>query len=245
MQVTNPDGQSATRTGGFTYTAAASAPTLTSVSPTSGPSAGGTTITLTGGNFVSGATVRVGGTAATNVAFVSATQLTARTPAGTAGARDVQVTNPDGQSATQTGGFTYTATNTPTITSVSPASGPVAGGTLITVRGTSFTSTSMTLRIGGVAATNVVSTNNTTLTAVTPAGSAGARDIAITNGWGLSVTLTGGFTYTAAASAPTLTSVTPTSGPLAGGTTITLTGGTSSRGRRCGSAGRRRRTWRS
>ena len=102
VQVTNPDGQSATRTGGFTYTAPASAPTLTSVSPTSGPTAGGTTITLTGTNFVSGATVRVGGTAATNVAFVSATQLTARTPAGTAGARDVQVTNPDGQSATRT-----------------------------------------------------------------------------------------------------------------------------------------------
>ncbi len=109
VQVTNPNGQSATRTGGFTYTAAAQAPTLTSVSPTSGPTAGGTTITLTGTNFVSGATVRVGGTAATNVAFVSATQLTARTPAGTAGARDVQVTNPDGQSATRTGAFTYTA----------------------------------------------------------------------------------------------------------------------------------------
>ena len=196
VQVTNPDGQSATRTGGFTYTAAASAPTLTSVSPTSGPLAGGTTITLTGGNFVSGATVRVGGTAATNVAFVSATQLTARTPAGTAGARDVQVTNPDGQSATRTGGFTYASANTPIITSVTPASGPIAGGTLITVRGVSFTSRNMTLRIGGVAATNVVSTNNTTLTAVTPAGTAGARDIVIGNGWGRSSTFANGFTYT-------------------------------------------------
>ena len=71
-------------------------PTVTSVTPTSGPATGGTAITLTGTNFVSGATVRVGGTAATGVTFVSATQLRATTPAGTAGAQAVQVTNPNG-----------------------------------------------------------------------------------------------------------------------------------------------------
>ena len=224
VQVTNPNGQSATRSGAFTYTAPAQSPTLTAVSPTSGPTAGGTTITLTGTNFVSGATVRVGGAAATNVAFVSATQLTARTPAGTAGARDVQVINPAGQSATRGGAFTYTtATNVPSITSVSPATGPAAGGTLITVRGANFTSSGMTLRIGGVAATNLVSTNTTTLTAVTPAGTAGARDIVLTNGWGLSVTSTGGFVY-AAANTPIITSVSPASGPIAGGTLITVRG---------------------
>ena len=102
------------------------------MSPAAGSTAGGTTITLTGTNFVSGATVRVGGTAATSVAFVSATQLTARTPAGTAGARDVQITNPDGQSVTRTGAFTYTTTAAPTVTWVTPASGPAAGGTTIT-----------------------------------------------------------------------------------------------------------------
>ena len=70
--------------------------------------------------------------AATNVAFSSATQVTARTPAGTAGARDVQITNPNGQSATRTGAFTYTASTAPTLTSVSPTSGPTTGGTVIT-----------------------------------------------------------------------------------------------------------------
>ncbi len=220
VQVTNPNGQSATRTGGFTYTA--SAPALTSVSPTSGPTAGGTTITLTGTNFVSGATVRVGGTAATNVTFVSATQLTARTPAGTAGARDVQVTNPDGQSATRTGGFSYTA-SAPALTSVSPTSGPTAGGTTITLAGSNFVS-GATVRVGGTAATNVTFVSATQLTARTPAGTAGARDVQVTNPDGQSATRTGGFTYTAPASAPALTSVSPTSGPTAGGTTITLTG---------------------
>ena len=173
------------------------APTLTSVSPTSGPTAGGTTITLTGTNFVSGATVRVGGTAATNVTFVSATQLTARTPAGTAGARDVQVTNPNGQSATRTGGFTYTAPATaPTLTSVSPTSGPTAGGTTITLTGTNFVS-GATVRVGGTAATNVAFVSATQLTARTPAGTAGARDVQVTNPNGQSATRTGGFTYTA------------------------------------------------
>jgi hypothetical protein len=219
VQVTNPDGQSATRTGGFTYTAA---PALTSVSPTSGPTAGGTTITLTGTSFVSGATVRVGGTAATNVTFVSATSLTARTPAGTAGARDVQVTNPDGQSATRTGGFTYIAP-APALTSVSPTSGPTAGGTAITLTGSNFVS-GATVRVGGTAATGVTFVSATQLTAQTPAGTAGARDVQVTNPDGQSTTRTGAFTYTAPASAPTLTSVSPTSGSTAGGTTITLTG---------------------
>ena len=61
--------------------------------------------------------------------FSSATQITARTPAGTAGARDVQITNPNGQSATRTGAFTYTATSTtrPSPRSVSPRSGPTCG----------------------------------------------------------------------------------------------------------------------
>ena len=93
MQVTNPDAQSATLNSAFTYVAPA--PTVTSVSPTSGPTAGGTTITINGTNFVSGATVRVGGVAATGVTFLSATQVRANTPAGTAGAKAVQVTNPD------------------------------------------------------------------------------------------------------------------------------------------------------
>jgi hypothetical protein len=63
--------------------------TLTSVSPTSGPTTGGTVMTLTGTNFVSGSTVTVGGVAATGVTLVSATQLRATTPAGSAGARTV------------------------------------------------------------------------------------------------------------------------------------------------------------
>ena len=57
-------------------------------------------MTLTGTNFLRGATVRVGGVLAASVTFVSATQMRATAPAGAAGVVSVQVTNPDAQSAT-------------------------------------------------------------------------------------------------------------------------------------------------
>jgi hypothetical protein len=197
VQVVNPSGLAAALTGGFTYTAAA--PTLTSVSPTSGPTAGGTTITLTGTGFVSGATVRVGGVAATNVVFVSSTSVTARTPAGTAGARDVQITNPNGQSATRTGGFTYTTSTTLTLTAVSPSSGPTSGGTFVTLTGTNFVRGAWIL-IGGNLSTDAIFVNSTTITLRTPAGTVGAKDVRLNNGDGRSVTLAGGFTYTSGSS---------------------------------------------
>jgi hypothetical protein len=55
-----------------------------------------------------GAVVKIGGIEATSVGFVNNTKLTALTPPGTTGARDIVVINPDGQSATLSEGFTYT-----------------------------------------------------------------------------------------------------------------------------------------
>ena len=106
-----------------TVTPLAAAPTVSSVSGTSGTSAGGTAITITGTNFLSGATVTVGGAACTSVTVVSATSITCTTPAGSAGAQDVVVTNTDTQSATLSGGFTYiappSATATPAVATAS------------------------------------------------------------------------------------------------------------------------------
>ena len=89
------------------YGLIAPAPILTTVSPTSGPTTGGTSVTLTGQNFASGATVTFGGTAATSVVVVSTTQITAKTPPHAKGSVNVVVTNSDGQSATLASGFTY------------------------------------------------------------------------------------------------------------------------------------------
>lgn len=101
---------------------AVSPPTLTGVSPNQGLPAGGTLVTLTGTNFASGATVTFGGVAATNVTFVSATQLTAKTPAHDAGTVDVVVTV-GALTAPKTGGFTYTSNPTTTSSSSSTSGG--------------------------------------------------------------------------------------------------------------------------
>ncbi len=212
------------------------APTLTAVSPTSGPTSGGTTITLTGTNFAAGATVRVGGAAATSVTFSSSTRITARTPAGTAGARDVIVTNPNGRSASRAGAFTYVSSPPPssslTLASVSPASGPTSGGTVITVTGSGFVSGAR-VSIGTLVAQNVVFVSSTQLRATTPySGTSGARDVRVTNPTGQYVIRAGAFTYGTSTPTPppptssslTLTSVSPASGPTSGGTVITVTG---------------------
>lgn len=90
-----------------TYSGGTPAPTVSSITPPSGSTAGGTAVTITGTGFVATPTVTFGGSAATSVVFVSSTSLTCVTPAHAAGAVDVVVTNPDAQAGTLTNGFTY------------------------------------------------------------------------------------------------------------------------------------------
>src|SRR6202040_1583014 len=101
-------------------TASAVPPTVSSLSPNSGSTAGGTAVTITGTNFAAGATVTFGGAAATNVVVVNSTTITATTPAGSAGAVTVTVTV-NGQNGSLTNGYTYTVP--PTVGSVSPNTG--------------------------------------------------------------------------------------------------------------------------
>ena len=90
----------------YGLTTAATDPAVTGISPRSGSTAGGTPVTLTGRNFVAGATVSFGGAAAV-VTTVNATTIAAKTPAHKPGAVNVVVTNPDGQSGTFASGFIY------------------------------------------------------------------------------------------------------------------------------------------
>lgn len=80
--------------------------TVTGLSPATGPAAGGTVVTATGTDLDGVTGVTVGGAAATGVEVLSPTQVRFTTPAGTAGARDVVVTD-DAGSVTATGAFTY------------------------------------------------------------------------------------------------------------------------------------------
>ena len=108
--VTNTDTKTGTLTSGYTYTAAANpAPTVTSINPATGVTTGGTAVSITGTGFLAGATVSFGGTAATGVALVNSTTITASTPAHAAGAVNVVVTNTDTKNGTLTNGYTYTA----------------------------------------------------------------------------------------------------------------------------------------
>lgn len=81
------------------------------------------------------------------------------------------------------------------ITSIRPETGPAAGGTAFSIRGSGFLS-GATVTIGGNPATGVVVENTNLIIGVTPAHAAGAVDVVVTNPGGTTVTLVGGFTYT-------------------------------------------------
>ncbi len=195
--------------GNFTVVKVANpAPTVSSIAPTSGSQAGGTAVTITGTGFLSGATVKFGGTPATNVTVVSATSITATAPAHAAGKVDVVVTNSDGQSATLAQSFTY-ALPAPTISGVSPATGPTSGLTPVTITGTNFQS-GATVTFGTRPATDVTVVSATSITARTPLGPAGTQlavNVVVTNPDATTVTANNAFTYTVPAL--TVVSVTP------------------------------------
>ena len=171
--MTTPSG-TASAADAFTYVTPPT--TISSVSPTSGSTAGGTAITITGTSLTNVTSVTVDGVAATSVVVVSSTSVTAVTPAGTVGAKNVVVTTPNG-TASAADAFTYVTQ--PTISSISPTTGSTAGGTPITITGANLTgATSVT--VGGVAATSVVVVWSQSVTAVTPAGTVGAKNIVVT-----------------------------------------------------------------
>jgi len=81
----------------YTFVAA---PAITSISPTSGTTAGGTTVTINGTGFTGATKVSFGGAgAATSFTVVSSTKITAVSPAAAAGEHGISVTTPAGTSA--------------------------------------------------------------------------------------------------------------------------------------------------
>ena len=211
--VRNPDGLLSTFTGGFRYN-----PGVTNVSPGNGPVNAGTNITITGAGFVSGAAITINNVSAANVAWTSASQLTATTPADTVsgGAKDVKVTNPDAGYGVLTSGYRYD----PVITSVSPGNGPINAGTVLTIAGKGFI-TGATVKINEVSAAGAAVNSDIQMTATTPANttSGGAKAVKVSNpdaGYGV---LTGGYRYD-----PAVTNVYPTAAATRGNYPITLTG---------------------
>ncbi len=111
--------------GDLRIAAAQVLPSISGVAPSTGLTTGGTAVTITGTGFTGTTTVTFGGTAATSFTVVSDTQITATTPAGTAGAVAVAVTNADGTD-TEAGAFVYAAPPTPTPTPEPNVQAPTA-----------------------------------------------------------------------------------------------------------------------
>jgi len=82
-------------------------PAITGVVPNAGPGAGGTSIQISGQDFMAGAVVKVGGVYAKNIVIVDCTSITCDTPSGSLGFADIEVINPGDLTATFTNGFTY------------------------------------------------------------------------------------------------------------------------------------------
>ncbi|MFD5142681.1 IPT/TIG domain-containing protein [Streptomyces sp. NPDC058401] len=178
----------------FTFTQ--NTPTITSVTPNSGPTTGGTAVTITGTDLTGATTLDFGGVPAAGVSC-AATSCTATAPAHAAGVVHVRVTTPGGTSPVAAADqYTYLVP-APVVTSVSPSSGPATGGTVVTVTGTDLTGAS-TIVFGGTAAAGVTCTA-TSCTATAPAHAAGVVHVQVTTPGGTSaINAADQYTYTAA-----------------------------------------------
>ncbi|WP_435848491.1 IPT/TIG domain-containing protein [Streptomyces javensis] len=210
ITVTTPAGTSNGVAFGY-----AAAPTLTAISPATGPAAGGTAVTLTGTNLLGATAVRFGAVNATSFTVVSATQITAVAPLGS-GTVQVTVTTPGGTSNGVS--YTYVAVPVPVLTSVSPGQGPVGGGNTVTLTGSGLTGVTA-VTFGSTPALSFTVVSATQITAVAPPGAAGPVQITVTGPGGTS----NGVTYFYVG-VPTLTGAAPAQGPTSGGTAVTLTG---------------------
>jgi hypothetical protein len=221
IRIVTPGGNSAA-SGADQFLYVVPVPTVTGLSVTGGKLAGGTTVNITGTNFTGATAVNFGGTPAASFTVISATSITAVTPQESAGTVPVTVTTQYGTSATSAVDQ-FTFTSTPIVTGVTPSAGPLAGGTTVTIQGENFVS-GATVDFGTKAATGVsVSADDTSISATSPAGSAGTVDIQVVTAGGSSATGSAAdqFTYVPA---PTVNSVTPVSGSTLGGTAVTITG---------------------
>ena len=220
ITVTSPDGTSpAVVADQFTYQNPV--PTVSSVSPSNGPAAGGSSVTITGTGFTGATAVKFGGTAAASYAVNTGTQITAVSPAGTSGSTvDITVTGPGGTSVTSSADhFTYG----PTVSHISPLSGSTVGGTSVTITGTGFTGATG-VSFGSTPAASFTVGSATSITAVVPAAStSGVVNITVTTPGGTTpITTADQFTYFYPT--PSISSVSPNAGGPGGGTSVTITG---------------------
>jgi hypothetical protein len=218
VTVTTPGGTSATSTATrYTYWSPA-APAVTGLSTALGPVAGGQHITVYGTGFVDVTAVSFGGVAASFKA-VTPTELRAVVPPGAAGPVDVTVTAAGGTSpVTSADQYVY---GRPSVTQVNPGAGGTAGGQVVTIYGANL-GYAKAVKFGGVAGTGLTVVSPSQVTVTAPAHAAGIVDVVVVGKTGNSpLAKSARYRYV---NAPTVAGLTPASGPLSGGKTVTITG---------------------
>ncbi|MGY3088636.1 hypothetical protein ACVWYF_001676 [Hymenobacter sp. UYAg731] len=184
-------------------------PTLISLTPNTGPIASG--VVLTGTNFTGVTRVTFNGVATATVGIIDAQTIAVTVPNGaTTGNVIVYAGN-----GIASNGLLFTVTTpVPTISRIAPPSGPT--GTTVTLTGSGFGGATG-ITFNGVAATTFNVTSATSMTAVVPA-TATTGNVVVTTGGGAS----NGILFTVVPPAPTIASLTPSTGAV--GTYVTLTG---------------------
>lgn len=218
VKVVNADLQEAVAVDTFTFTEPPrpAGPKITSISPNEGSSEGKNYVYIKGENFVEGVNVTFGGVQAKSITLLDATQIRVAAPGSSVlGLVSVTVVNPDNQSDTMANGYTYQMPPI-TITSITPNKGPFAGGQLVYVYGTNFTSI-QSVKLDGKAINFDLLDTGTIRFRTPPVNVAGVVTVDLISSFG-STTSTS-YTYEApvALPAPTITSMTPNHGALAGG----------------------------
>jgi IPT/TIG domain/Bacterial Ig-like domain (group 3) len=204
-------GNWATAIGQFTFRD----PHITSISPTSGPAIGGTTVDIFGSEFANGGTtVKFGTNTSSTVTWIDSTHIRAVSPPGDSGTVHITATTGTGTSDTSSSDqFTYT----PWLTSVVPNNGPDTGGQSVTISGAGLNGATA-VSFGGTPAASFIPVNSSTVTAVTPAHAGGTVNLTVTtSGGGTSNAISYTFQFT------TTTTLASSANPSIVGASVTFT----------------------
>jgi len=227
VTVTTPEGTSAvSEADRFTYEVVV--PAIERLAPTEGRTTGKGKIKIYGTGFTGTTSVHFGSSAALSFTVSKPTLIIAVDPPGT-GTVDVTVTNADGTSPiTPASVFGYFG-KAPEVSKIAPRIGPAAGGASVGIAGLNFLGASA-IHFGSIDAPSFTVNTDKSITAISPPETVGTVNVTVTTPYG-----TSSFEYCAKNrpcaiedhykfAEPTITGLTPNSGPAAGGTTVAVSG---------------------
>ncbi|QDV89189.1 IPT/TIG domain protein [Phycisphaerae bacterium RAS2] len=168
------------------------------LSPVSGPTSGGTELTVIGQNFAPDTAVLFGDTAAPTVNFLNSGLLTVITPAHAAGVVDVKFRQNGVITVILPQAFTFIEPQVGlppmTFTSIAPNTGATIGGTRVTILGANF-EPGMVVLFGGFLGTNVAVVNSSVISVDAPAQGPGLVNVVLIRPDGNTLTLADAFAF--------------------------------------------------